>query len=144
MPIPTPSDEQFEKSAFAIPNESLENQCKKRGIRMAFLTLAPGLGLHSLPLIKELHAIMTQPMIDELNHVHDLENELFLRMTYWANQAQNNVFLFNESEQAFIERCADFTLGNHAPLSQERFEQLWQTVLESDLDSNVHTHAHLN
>ena len=144
MSIPAPSDEQFEKSAFAIPDESLENQCKKRGIRMAFLTLAPGLGLHSLPLIKELHGIMTQPMIDELNHVHDLENELFLRMTYWANQAQNNVFLFNESERAFIERCADFNLGNHAPLSQERFEQLWQTVYESNFDPRTQTQSHLN
>ena len=95
---------------------------------MAFLTLATIFGAESVNLIKELHAAMTAPMQDSQGHAQDLEDKLFLRMTYWATQAEHNVELFSPAEQAAIERSAQEILGSYQVLTQDRYDQ-WKKAL---------------
>ena len=144
MPIHSLSNEEYEKAGFAISDESLEIQCKNRGIRMAFLTLAPILGFGNLSLIKELHSCMTCPMNDSFNQKREIDDELFLRMSYWATQAHDDIHLFNEAEQAIIERCANSVFKESRPLSQERFQKLKDVLFNSDHSLNPKLDTQLN
>ena len=122
------SEDAYEKASFTLQDEALEDECKRRGVRMAFLTFAAIFGFDSVKLIKELHHIMTAPMTDSEGNAQELDEPLFLRMTFWSVEAENDVTLFSPSEQATIERSAMEILGDYQPLTQERYE-LWREEL---------------
>ena len=71
---------------------------------------------------------MTEPMTDQSGNPHELDEALFLRMTYWSVEAENDVTLYSDSEQAFMERSAMELLGDYQPLTQERYEA-WREAL---------------
>lgn len=131
------SEEAYEKASFAIDDPALEAQCQRRGIRMAFLTLAAIFGFDSLKLIHELHCIMTEPMTDQSGNPHELDEALFLRMTYWSVEAENDVTLYSDSEQAFMERSAMELLGDYQPLTQERYEAWREALLMMKVEDNA-------
>ena len=122
------SEDAYEKASFTLQDEALEDECQRRGVRMAFLTFAAICGFDSVKLIKELHHIMTAPMTDSEGNAQELDEPLFLRMTYWSVEAETDVSLFSPSEQATIERSAMEILGDYQPLTQERYE-LWREEL---------------
>ena len=131
------SEEAYEKASFEIVDPALEAQCQRRGIRMAFLTLAAIFGFDSLKLIHELHGIMTEPMTDQSGNPHELDETLFLRMTYWSVEAENDVRLYSDSEQAFMERSAMELLGDYQPLTQERYEAWREALLMMKVEDNA-------
>ena len=134
------TEEGYRNSCFPIQDVALESQCQRRGIRMAFLTLAPALGLQSVRLIKELHQVMNSPLTDSYGHEVRVTETLFLRMSFWATEAYTHIENFSPAEMAAIERCADGVFNDVAPMSQERFERLMDVVLNQPLD---HEPAHL-
>ncbi len=48
-------------------------------------------GFDSLKLIKELHSLMSDPLTDRDENPRAMDEELFLLMTYWATEAENNI-----------------------------------------------------
>ena len=100
------SEDAYEKASSILQDEALEEECKRRGVRIAFLTFAAISGFDSVKLIKELHHIVTAPVMDSEGNAQELDEPHFLRMTFWSVEAENDVTLFSPSEQATIERSA--------------------------------------
>ena len=72
---------------------------------------------------------MNSPMTNQLGSEVMPENEVFLRMTYWASRAHEDITLFSPSELAAFERCAESVLGKRESMTQERFKKLLEEVL---------------
>lgn len=137
-------EEAYERASFPIEDAVLEAECRRRGTRMAFLTMAAIFGYDSLKLVKELHSIMTEPMQDAAGNKRDLDEELFLRMTFWSVEAETNVDLYSPTEQAYIERSMMVVLGDYQPLTQERFEEWKDAVLKMKFEDKATGQALMN
>ena len=83
----TITEQDYLNSSIPFDDATLEAQCRCRGVRMAFLALAPSIGLRSVRLMKELYSVMNSPLTNQLGSEVMPENEVFLRMTYWASRA---------------------------------------------------------
>lgn len=137
----TITEQDYLNSSIPFDDATLEAQCRCRGVRMAFLTLAPSIGLRSVRLMKELYSVMNSPMTNQLGSEVMPENEVFLRMTYWASRAHEDITLFSPSELAAFERCAESVLGKRESMTQKRFEKLLDVVLYEPMNQEP---AHLN
>ena len=136
-PYQIATDEAYDKASFALEDLALEAECKRRGVRMAFLTLGATFGYDTQKLIKELHAIMTMPMMDSSGNERALDQEVFLRMTYWSVMADEDVSLFSPNEQAMMERSAMEVLGDYQPLTQQRYDDWREAITKMSFEART-------
>lgn len=130
------SEIDYLKSRLPIEDHVLEEQCKRRGVRMTFLTLQlanrNNLGTSALESAKELYRVLTEPMVDSKGQSHGVDGSLFLRLIFWSTQADQDVTLFNEQELAHLEADAIELLGTSHPMDQERYETFKMVIKGED------------
>ena len=111
------------KGCFPLQDPVLEEQCKRRGIHMGYLTVMGNVVKPNLSFFEDLHRTCNDKITDSNDNLLDMDEMMSMRMLWWSIEAANRIELFNEKEFAEIERAVQLGLHTHAPLTQEMFEE---------------------